>query len=556
MSDNEYYNVLGVSRSATEDEVTKAYRKAALRWHPDKNPDNKEEAEVQFKRIGEAYDCLSDPQTRQLYDRFGKQGLEGGSGMSSGPGFHGGYGGRRDAFTIFEQFFGGCDPFAHFDEIFAGMGGPHGRDEETHLPIFDFDEGSAFGDVCVEDAQIVNVGSVKFTTYLIRGTLNGHPFSSRKRYSHFTWFRATLVENLPGIFLPVLPDKQKVGRFDPAFIEDRRLRLQQFLQRIFMRSEICIGLPLVLSFLTCSFQDYDRLKSQMDSRSLTAKFQDFRSAFQETLSLHEPPKSDTGFLMVKDFLDKHSPLLKTAEKAAIALLREQAVLAQRQRELGHALEVMSTVETQYLEKAQMPQTELRRDFLVRFHSGMKTDRADTSGSLLAASLQREEEDCSAMQECLASIEGLQRRLQELGRHIHQAKSSLADLKGESPSRVGDPSGPGASLEASLAEGMRKRDKTKQFFGNIATGVMDISAKAGINKEKRIAELTTQIEKDSLEVALAEEFLAAARTVFSATEIKSFLTVKAQGCMHAHTHFAEKRLPLYQELAKCWSQNDV
>jgi len=68
MDQNGYYRTLGVRTNATEAELKKAYRKLALRWHPDKNPGNREQAEEQFKLLAEAYEALSDPRQRQLYD--------------------------------------------------------------------------------------------------------------------------------------------------------------------------------------------------------------------------------------------------------------------------------------------------------------------------------------------------------------------------------------------------------------------------------------------------------------------------------------------------------
>lgn len=74
MSDD-YYEVLGVPRTATEEDIKKGYRKQALRWHPDKNPNNKEQAEERFKQVSEAYEILSNKDKRQIYDRYGKEGL-------------------------------------------------------------------------------------------------------------------------------------------------------------------------------------------------------------------------------------------------------------------------------------------------------------------------------------------------------------------------------------------------------------------------------------------------------------------------------------------------
>ena len=80
----DYYEVLGVSKNATDDELKKAYRKLAKQYHPDANPDNKEEAEKKFKEINEAYETLSDSQKRKMYDQFGPDGPQGFGGGNAG----------------------------------------------------------------------------------------------------------------------------------------------------------------------------------------------------------------------------------------------------------------------------------------------------------------------------------------------------------------------------------------------------------------------------------------------------------------------------------------
>ncbi|XP_006035442.1 dnaJ homolog subfamily B member 2 [Alligator sinensis] len=128
----EYYELLGIPRSASADDIKKAYRRAALRWHPDKNPEEKDFAERRFKEIAEAYEVLSDQQKRDVYDRYGKEGLMGaGAGGPQAdvgvPEFPFTF---RSAYDVFREFFGGRDPFAEFfDDVlpFSEMRGPSSR---------------------------------------------------------------------------------------------------------------------------------------------------------------------------------------------------------------------------------------------------------------------------------------------------------------------------------------------------------------------------------------------------------------------------------------------
>lgn len=147
----DYYKILGVSKDANDEEIKKAYKKLALKWHPDRNSKNKEEATKKFKEISEAYEVLSDKDKRNIYDQYGEEGLKnglGGGGGGSQGGFNfdprqfgqgdssyffkssSGAGGNFRPFRptsaeeIFRQFFGGSfDPFGGFEEDSSGGGG-------------------------------------------------------------------------------------------------------------------------------------------------------------------------------------------------------------------------------------------------------------------------------------------------------------------------------------------------------------------------------------------------------------------------------------------------
>lgn len=112
----DYYNILKVNRNATEEDLKKAYKRLAMKWHPDKNPASKREAEAKFKQISEAYDVLSDPQKRQIYDLYGEEGLQAAEFASpnSARGPSGFRWNPRDAEDIFAEFFGGGDDGGRF----------------------------------------------------------------------------------------------------------------------------------------------------------------------------------------------------------------------------------------------------------------------------------------------------------------------------------------------------------------------------------------------------------------------------------------------------------
>src|SRR5512134_2052001 len=106
MAKKDYYEVLGLNRDASDEDIKKAYRKLAMKWHPDRNPDNPK-AEEHFKEAKEAYEILSDGQKRGAYDRFGHAAVDPGAGATAGAGAGFGGAGFGDIFgDIFGEIFG------------------------------------------------------------------------------------------------------------------------------------------------------------------------------------------------------------------------------------------------------------------------------------------------------------------------------------------------------------------------------------------------------------------------------------------------------------------
>jgi len=151
MSGLDYYQILGVCRDANEGEIRKAYRKLALQWHPDKNQNNKEEAEKMFKLISEAYDVLSDSQKRSIFDQYGEEGLKNGV-SSDEPQVFGGF-----QFHTPEQIFRNVFGDAFLSNFFGRTGFP----QEFLSPF----RGFGFFDSQLEGSHFSNFGpSMSFST--------------------------------------------------------------------------------------------------------------------------------------------------------------------------------------------------------------------------------------------------------------------------------------------------------------------------------------------------------------------------------------------------------
>lgn len=174
----DYYEILGVSKSATDADIKKAYRKLALEWHPDRN--KTPEASEKFKEINEAFEVLSDQQKRARYDQFGRSGVKGQPGPSGfgqqGP-FSYSYSGNLN--DIFEQFGfgGGSDPFDIFESFF-GSRSP-GQRRQAQKPIYQIR--ISFLEACQGTQRQVVIRGENKTIKIPAGVDNG----TRIRFSHF-----------------------------------------------------------------------------------------------------------------------------------------------------------------------------------------------------------------------------------------------------------------------------------------------------------------------------------------------------------------------------------
>ena len=163
----DYYEVLGLQKGASDEEIKKAFRKMAMKYHPDRNPDDKE-AEEKFKEVNEAYGVLSDPDKKSKYDRFGHAGVDPSAGFGGGAGGFGGFGGFED---IFEMFTGG-----------GGFGGFGGQQRRNNGPRKGADLQKAIS-ITFEEAAFGCKKEIEISKFVKCGTCNGEgtkPGTSKK----------------------------------------------------------------------------------------------------------------------------------------------------------------------------------------------------------------------------------------------------------------------------------------------------------------------------------------------------------------------------------------
>ncbi|KAK4876267.1 hypothetical protein RN001_012689 [Aquatica leii] len=195
----DYYKVLDVPRGASTADIKKAYRKLALKWHPDKNPNNLEDANKKFKEISEAYEVLSDEKKRRVYDQYGKEGLINGGTRSRGrhdDDFDLGFGffTFRDPEDVFREFFGST-----VSDLLADFNGPHdhhrGRRGNRHShpqnqvtsSLFNpFGFGLGFGSNLMDD--FFHNGSAQFSSFSSSFSNGNNGHANIKRTSTSTRF--------------------------------------------------------------------------------------------------------------------------------------------------------------------------------------------------------------------------------------------------------------------------------------------------------------------------------------------------------------------------------
>ncbi len=206
----DYYQILGLTKSATADEIKKAYRKLALQHHPDKNKGDKA-SEEKFKEVTKAYEVLSDPQKKQTYDQFGEAAFEQGGPGAGGP--FGGFGQQGGPFSYTYTSNGGnfdfggfSDPFEIFEQFFGGGGNPFGR--SARRPTYSLT--ISFLEAVKGATKKVNLGGKTQTIKIPAGVNDG----SRIRFGE------------ADVVIEVVPDK-KFRREGYDIVSDKEITFSQ-----------------------------------------------------------------------------------------------------------------------------------------------------------------------------------------------------------------------------------------------------------------------------------------------------------------------------------------
>jgi DnaJ-class molecular chaperone len=244
----DYYEVLGVDKNASDKEIKKAYRKKALKWHPDKN--DSPEAEKKFKQINEAYEVLSDPQKKQTYDQFGHAAFQQGAGGQRGAGgqqgpftytFNFGQGGQSpfgqggaeqfqgftDPFKIFEEFFGGASPFSQrrarkptyrlqldFMDAINGIEKEveiQGKNKKIKIP-----------------AGVMHGQRISFDDFYLLVEVKDHPKFSRQKYDVYVDKKIPFTTAILGgkVEVPTVYDEQVKLKIRPRTQSGTKIRLK------------------------------------------------------------------------------------------------------------------------------------------------------------------------------------------------------------------------------------------------------------------------------------------------------------------------------------------
>ncbi|CAE7800039.1 vps5 [Symbiodinium microadriaticum] len=349
--------------------------------------------------------------------------------------------------------------------------------------------GAPCGEVTVRDPETVGSTMTKHTTYLIRGHLEDKPpFSVRRRYSDFEWFRKALTAQFPGIRVPPLPKKRVSGRFEESFVEARRAGLEEFLHRCLRIPQLSKECPIFQRFLESAGEgdgiSLEELRRSFDGRSIAEMCGTFQTAFADQLARLESPPDDSKLSDAKSFLEAHVVKLRDLTVA----LRD-ACDAQK-----HATALASTAQARFASVSSSDTADAARKPRSIIAAALKQQDEvfqEAPGfhyDLLLAAAERELDETEAMQDALLGLGALHQRLVDA-----QQKRVFVEVEQKRLSSRTDSGEPSA-----LGKLFGKRDKTT-----------------------KLEDLASQHAQSLEDAKYAEEWYASARVIAISRELDAF-----------------------------------
>ncbi|KYK70117.1 PX domain protein [Toxoplasma gondii TgCatPRC2] len=377
--------------------------------------------------------------------------------------------------------------------------------------------------VSVSDPETRSTGPLgRFTLYLVSGrTVAGAPFACRKRYSDFEWLRMQLVQAFPGVFVPPIPRKQKLGRFDSSFVENRRQGLQEFLQRLFRRRHlakcsVCVG------WLTRSPEGgMDQFKKEVAARPLAEQLGEFQEIFRAQLgeSTGRGTRAESDrFIVFKQFLGKQLTTLEELHRHFSRL----ASLSRSQFGCVSALQnllrdVCSSEENLLRQIPDLPIPAVRCELatLVSLQRACLVASPAHNYDVMQQVVAKEFDDTECMLEAVAGLE------------------RLVQLKRQAQAQIG-------REENSLRHVLRSaRGSWLQTF---------VHRK---DKDAQIAELRASIEALKLQVQVLEQWAEASRLVWVTMEMPKLVTAKSIAFTRAAHAFIDRQQQQFLQEARIW-----
>ncbi|CBZ54972.1 putative PX domain-containing protein [Neospora caninum Liverpool] len=377
--------------------------------------------------------------------------------------------------------------------------------------------------VSVSDPETRSTGPLgRFTLYLVSGrTVAGAPFACRKRYSDFEWLRMQLVQAFPGVFVPPIPRKQKLGRFDSSFVESRRQGLQEFLQRLFRRRHLA-KCSVFVGWLTRSPEGgMDQFKKEVAARPLVEQLGEFQEIFRAQLdgaSGRGTRAESDRFIVFKQFLGKQLTTLEELHRHFSRL----ASLSRSQFGCVSALQtllrdVCSAEENLVRQIPDLPIPAVRCELasLVSLQRACLVASPAHNYDVMQQVVAKEFDDTECM---LEAVSGLER---------------LVQLKHQAQAQIG-------REENSLRHVLRStRGSWLQTF---------VHRK---DKDAQIAEIRASIEALKLQVQILEQWAEASRAVWVTVEMPKLVTAKSIAFTRAAHAFIDRQQQQFLQEARIW-----